>query len=90
MKSRTTRSFRKLLALLPVEIRKQARTSYQLFVEDPHHPSLHFKRVHQKEPVFSARVGRGYRAIGLREDENLIVWFWIGPHEQYETMLANL
>lgn len=90
MKSRTTRAFRKLLALLPSEIRGQARTSYQLFAEDPHHPSLHFKQVHEREPVFSARVGRSYRAVGLREETDVIVWFWIGPHEQYETLLANL
>jgi hypothetical protein len=30
-----------------------------------------------------------YRA-GLTEDNNVMVWFWIGPHEQYETLLTNL
>jgi hypothetical protein len=45
--------------------------------------------VHTKEPVYSARVGRSYRVVGLIED-GVIVWFWIGPHEQYETLLANL
>ena len=43
-----------------------------------------------KEPIFSVRVGRGYRVVGLREEPDLIVWFWIGPHEEYETLLANL
>jgi hypothetical protein len=41
------------------------------------------------DPVFSARVGRSYRVVGLLEEKDLIVWFWIGPHEQYETLLAN-
>ena len=90
MKSRTTRAFRKLLASLPADIREQARSSYQLFTDNPHHPSLHFKQVHDQEPVFSARVGRSYRAVAFREDEDVIVWFWIGPHEQYETLLAHL
>ena len=27
--------------------------------------------------------------VGLIEDGNVVVWFWIGPHEQYETLLAN-
>jgi hypothetical protein len=90
VKSHTTSAFRRLFRSLPAEIRDQARTAYQLFAADPHHPGLHFKRVHEKEPVFSARVGRNYRVVGLREEADLIVWFWIGPHEKYETLLANL
>ena len=90
MKSQTTSAFRKLFSSLPEEIRDQARTAYQVFTADPHHPSLHFKRVHETEPVFSARVGRSYRVVGLREEAGLIIWFWIGPHEKYETLLANL
>jgi mRNA-degrading endonuclease RelE of RelBE toxin-antitoxin system len=57
---------------------------------NPHHPSLRFKRVHDSEPVYSARVGRSYRVVGLIEDGNVVVWFWIGPHDQYETLLASL
>jgi hypothetical protein len=90
VKSHTTSAFRKLFASLPAEIRAQARTAYDVFAADPQHPSLHFKRVHESEPVFSARVGRSYRVVGLREEADLIVWFWIGPHEKYETLLANL
>ncbi|HEX7151106.1 MAG TPA: hypothetical protein VF618_06425 [Thermoanaerobaculia bacterium] len=90
MKSHTTASFRKRFAGLPLEVRNQARDAYRLFLSNPHHSSLHFKRVHTKEPVYSARVGRNYRVVGLIEDDGVIVWFWIGPHEQYETLLANL
>lgn len=90
MKSETTLGFRKRLATLPREIRNQARVAYRLFAANPWHSSLHFKRVHTKEPVYSARVGRSYRVVGLIEDGDVIVWFWIGPHEQYETLLANL
>jgi hypothetical protein len=90
VKSHTTSGFRKLFASLPAEIRAQARIAYEVFAENPQHPSLHFKRVHESEPVFSARVGRSYRVVGLREEADLIVWFWIGPHEKYETLLANL
>jgi mRNA-degrading endonuclease RelE of RelBE toxin-antitoxin system len=89
VKSRTTRAFRKLLASLPNDVREQTRSAYQLFVENPYHPSLRFKQVHRTDPVFSARVGRSYRVVGLLEEKDLIVWFWIGPHEQYETLLAN-
>lgn len=90
MKSQTTAAFRKRYAALPAEIRQQARVAYRLFVGNPHHSSLHFKRIHTKEPIFSARVGRSYRVVGLVEDGNVIVWFWIGPHEQYETLIEML
>jgi mRNA-degrading endonuclease RelE of RelBE toxin-antitoxin system len=73
VKSRTTRAFRKLLASLPNDVREQTRSAYQLFVENPHHPSLHFKQVHMTDPVFSARVGRSYRVVGILEEKDLIV-----------------
>ncbi len=90
MKSHTTPAFRKQFATLPEHIREQARVAYRLFRSNPRHSSLHFKRVHKTEPVYSARVGRSYRVVGLLEDHDVMVWFWIGPHEQYETLLANL
>lgn len=90
MKSRTTSTFRKQFAALPNDVREQARAAYRLFVSNPRHPSLHFKKVHTTEPVVSVRVGRNYRVVGLIEESDTVVWFWIGPHEQYETVLANL
>jgi hypothetical protein len=89
VKSHTTAAFRKRYAALPLDVRNQARAAYRLFVANPHHSSLHFKRVHVTEPVYSARVGRSYRVVGLLESDGAIVWFWIGPHESYETLLAN-
>jgi hypothetical protein len=90
VKSHITAAFRKRYAALPEDARRQARVAYRLFSANPHHSSLHFKRVHAVEPVYSARVGRSHRVVGLLEDGNVMVWFWIGPHEQYETLLANL
>lgn len=89
MKSTTNATFRKLLAALPREVRAQARAAFSLFLQDPWHPSLHFKRVHPTEPIMSVRIGRDYRAVGIRREQGSILWYWIGPHEQYETLLAN-
>lgn len=50
MKSHTTSGFRKRFAALPPDVRNQARAAYRLFLGNPHHPSLHFKRVHETEP----------------------------------------
>jgi hypothetical protein len=74
---------------LPPEIQGLARKAYRLFLENPAHPSLHFKKVHHRNSVYSARVSLGYRAIGLLEDEN-ITWFWIGSHAEYDRLLERL
>jgi hypothetical protein len=87
--SKTTGRFRTALAALPPEIRQQAREAYKLFKQNPSHPSLRFRPVHPTEPIFSARVTLGYRAVGVREG-GTIIWFWIGPHAEYERLLSRL
>jgi hypothetical protein len=89
MNSRTTRRFRDLLAALPVRVRQQAREAYRLFEQDSAHPGLHFKRVHADPPIYSARVGIGYRAACVL-DGDTVVWFWIGSHADYDKLLAQL
>jgi len=86
--SRTSAAFRRALESLPSEIRLQAQQAYQLFKDDPHHPSLHFKRVHPTRPIYSARVSLHYRALGV-VDQGTIVWFWIGDHDEYERLIRR-
>lgn len=89
MKSRTTRSFRKLFDELPERVKQQARQAYRLFQDNPSHPGLHFKQVHPEPPTYSARVGISYRAIGARMDDTMI-WYWIGTHADYDRLLTQL
>jgi len=86
--SHTTAEFRKAFDSLPKSIQKQARAAYRLFQSNPQHPSLRFKRIHNKQPIYSARINRGYRAVGVLDGEE-IVWFWIGDHKDYERMIAK-
>lgn len=83
MKSSTTRAFRKRLAALPPDIQAQARKQFRLWVEDPWHPSLHFKRVGE---FWSARVDRSHRALAVEADGHFI-WFYIGGHDGYEARI---
>jgi hypothetical protein len=83
MNSRTTRQFRELLSALPARVRQQAREAYRQFQQNSAHPGLHFKKVHDDPPIFSARVGIGYRAAGVLTAD-AIVWFWIGSHADYD------
>jgi hypothetical protein len=89
MNSRTTKQFRTLLGALPAHVRQQAREAYGLFRQNPAHPGLRFKKVHDDPPIYSARVGIGYRAVGAR-DSNTMVWFWIGSHAEYDKLLEQL
>jgi mRNA-degrading endonuclease RelE of RelBE toxin-antitoxin system len=87
MKSRTTRRFRKAYQQLPEEIRRRADKSYELFEQNPNHPSLRFKKVHPSEPIYSVRVSRDFRVLGVLESETMI-WFWIGSHRDYEKLIS--
>ena len=68
---------------LPEAVRKLADENFELLKTDPHHPSLHFKKINQ---LWSVRVGLRYRALGLDRGETL-VWFWIGSHADYDRLV---
>ena len=89
MRSKTTARFRKAFRQLPEQVQDQAREAYRQFMKDPWHPSLRFKQVHPSIPIYSARVSKGYRAVGQRT-ETYVVWFWIGTHSDYEKLLSQL
>lgn len=89
MKSRTTTQFRKLFADLPKQVQGQARAAYRQFKQDPSYPSLRFKKVHLELPIYSARISKNYRAVG-QLDGDTIIWFWVGPHAEYDSLLEQL
>jgi mRNA-degrading endonuclease RelE of RelBE toxin-antitoxin system len=72
---------------LPQETKKLALQNFELLKNDPWHPSLHFKKVGKTRQVWSVRVGAHYRALGKEKPEG-IVWFWIGPHTEYEKLIS--
>lgn len=82
MNSQTTESFWSAYAALSPDVRESAREAYRRFQENPHHPGLRFKRVHPTEPIYSVRITRDHRAVGVLVDDG-ILWFWIGAHDEY-------
>ena len=40
-------------------------------------------------PVYSVRIGRGWRALGYKTDGTTIIWFWIGSHADYDRILSG-
>ena len=89
MTSHTTERFRRLFEVLPAHVQQRTRKAYALFQQDPSHPGLHFKQVHATRPIYSARVGLGYRALAVRDGDD-VVWFWIGTHAEYDQLLRTL
>ena len=89
MNSSTTNRFWKSYAQLPSNIRAQAKKTFKTFLSDPYHPSLHYKKVHSSRPIFSVRITKDYRAVGIVDGDE-IVWFWIGSHAEYEEILKQL
>ncbi|MDE2836651.1 MAG: hypothetical protein OXL97_03970 [Chloroflexota bacterium] len=88
MRSFTQRRFWDAYRNLPDHVQRQARESYRFFASNPNHPSLDFKRVSRRRPVYSVRVSIDYRALGVL-DEGDIVWFWIGAHHEYDRLLRQ-
>jgi hypothetical protein len=89
LRSHVTAGFRRLFADLPADVQKRARLSYRLWKEDPRHPGVDFKTVHSTQPIYSVRAGLGWRALGRREGD-VMIWFWIGSHAQYNALLRRL
>lgn len=86
MTSQLTEDFVACFARLPEAVKAQARKAYQLWRTNPAHPGLHFKRIHGKDDIYSVRIARGWRALGLLEG-NLLTWFWIGSHADYDQLI---
>jgi len=86
--SHTTKQFRKLLRELPADVQKQARQAYLTWARDPWHSSLHFKRIHGTDPIYSARIALGWRAVGVRSGDT-VIWYWIGSHADYDKLIAK-
>jgi mRNA-degrading endonuclease RelE of RelBE toxin-antitoxin system len=89
MKSSVTKTFRQRLDNLPASVQSQAAKAYILWQTNPYHPSLQFKRVSQRQPIYSARVSINYRVLGLLESEH-IYWYWIGGHDEYDELLKRM
>jgi hypothetical protein len=88
VKSYTDPDFWQLYSRLPKAVQLQAKIAYQRWKADPYHPGLSFKCISKNQSVYSVRIGRRWRALGLRED-NAVTWFWIGSHEAYNELIKR-
>jgi hypothetical protein len=87
MKSAVLPSFYGEHRQLSNDVRQSTRKAYRLWADNPFHPSLHFKCINSQEDIWSVRVTRGYRALGVLESDT-VTWFWIGSHDDYERFFS--
>ena len=82
MESRTTERFRKSFDDLPKKIKEDAKKVFKSWKSNPHQKSFKFKKIHDKENIYSVRIGISWRALGIKEN-NTVNWFWIVSHSDY-------
>ena len=85
MRHRANPRFWRCYHQLPENIQRLADRSYKLLRENPQHPSLQFKRIGR---FWTVRVGLHYRALAVEKEAD-VVWFWIGPHQEYNRLIGN-
>lgn len=68
---------------LPEAVQRLADKNFALLKDNPHYPSLHFKKI---GPLWSVRVGLDFRALALDKPDGLY-WFWIGAHADYDRLI---
>jgi hypothetical protein len=84
--SRANARFWRAYQQLPPAVRTLARKNYRLWQLHPRHPSLRFKKV--GVDLWSVRIGAEYRALAA-EEQGVFIWFWIGPHDEYQRLLQS-
>jgi hypothetical protein len=87
--SHADRDFWKLFHALPPDVRREARRAFDLFAKDAFDPQLQFKEMRGHPGLWSARIGRDYRALGRRVGAE-IRWFWIGSRGEYGKLVDRL
>ena len=88
MKSFTVKSYWKSYKDLSSDIQKQADIKFELWKENPFHPSLCFKCINSENNIWSVRINMDYRALSVREQDS-VVWYWVGDHKRYEQLLKT-
>ena len=86
MNSQTTEKFWKAFNNLPPSVQEDAKKAYQIWEVDPYNISLKFKQIHPVKPIYSVRIGLGWRAVGVKNN-NTMIWFWIGSHADYDKLI---
>lgn len=87
MISKARPSFWRAYEHLAPSVKARARLAYQIFEENPDHPSLRFKKLQGAGDIWSVRISEQYRAVGVRAGET-VEWIWIGTHNEFDKLFS--
>ena len=87
MISKVRSSFWRAYERLAPPVKTRAQLAYQLFAQNPDHPSLRFKKLQGGGDFWSVRINEQYRAVGVRSGDT-IEWIWIGTHNEFDNLFA--
>lgn len=88
MTSLASRRFWELFNELRNDVQDLAVKNHNLWLSDPQHLSLRFRRLQGSEDRFTLRVGDHHRAIG-RLTGDTMTWVWIGTHAKYDRLVVG-
>ena len=80
-------SFWRAYDALDPQVRQASRRTYLLFMENPGHPSLRFKKLVGHDRVWSVRINQSFCAIAER-DGDTVTWVWIGSHNDFDNLFG--
>ena len=86
MNAQTTKRFWKSFYDLSEELQQIAKKQFALWKLDPYHNSLEFKQVGL---LHSVRINDSFRALGRTAENNTIIWYWIGTHDEYMRLIGR-
>ena len=75
-------SFKEMLQASPPDIRKKLGKTLRLLADNPHHPSLHSKKVEGAPGIYEARVDRSYILTYERLPGDILRLRVIGKHDE--------
>jgi hypothetical protein len=64
---------------------KKGGRAFALFLENPRHNSLQFKKLRGYSDYWSVRVSRDIRVVGKRRGDT-VEWAWIGTHNEFDKL----
>lgn len=89
MKYRRLESFRNDLEQLPASVRESIKAKFDLFKQDPRHPSLRIKKMQGHDSIWEGHISMAivftfHEEFDDENQETIIVFRRIGKHEIYK------
>ncbi|MEW6619120.1 MAG: hypothetical protein AB1422_07225 [bacterium] len=84
MKARYTDSFKYDYKNLPIQTQEQINKQIRLLLKNPHHPSLHTKKMEGekgKKGIWEGRITKGIR-FSFKIEKDTYILRRVGPHNK--------